>query len=134
MFLTYDMTREQTFINLEEWHKEIVAHASPEVIIYLVGNKADEIESKEVSFESAVKFAEANKIHKVFETSAKTGSTVEEVFMCASKDILKKTLSDIKNDVTAVNFIGGTTPLHRNTQHRKDFNEQGQVQEKGCGC
>lgn len=41
VFLTYDMTRQETFNNLEEWHKEITLHASPEVIVYLVGNKAD---------------------------------------------------------------------------------------------
>jgi Ras-related protein Rab-12 len=41
VFLTYDMTREETFNNLNEWYKEIKAHAAPEVQIYLVGNKSD---------------------------------------------------------------------------------------------
>lgn len=83
--------------------------------------------------EQALKFAENNRIHKVFETSAKIGSTVEEVFMCASKDILLKTLNDIKNDVIDNSKMKGTTPLHRD-QNRQDFNEQGEVKDKGCQC
>lgn len=51
-----------------------------------------------MTLEQAIKFAEEKRIKKVFETSAKTGSTVEEVFMLASKDILLKTLNDLQND------------------------------------
>ena len=84
------MTREETFNNLNEWYKEIKAHAAPEVQIYLVGNKSDFINQREVSFEKALEFAKLNKIHKCFETSAKTGTSVEELFGCATKDIYIK--------------------------------------------
>jgi hypothetical protein len=43
-----------------------------------------------VSFEKALEFAKLNKIHKCFETSAKTGTSVEELFSCATKDIYIK--------------------------------------------
>lgn len=49
--LTYDMTRSETFVNLEDWYKEIKAHAAEDVIVYLVGNKADQVDAKEVTFE-----------------------------------------------------------------------------------
>ena len=124
VFLTYDMTRAETFNNLKEWHNEITLHASPEVIIYLVGNKADETDLKQVTIEQAIKFAEEKRIKKVFETSAKTGSTVEEVFMLASKDVLLKTLNDLQNEKEE-RRIGGTTPLHK-YNHQQTFDDKGQ--------
>jgi hypothetical protein len=34
-----------------------------------------------------MEFAKDHKIHKVFETSAKTGYNVEEVFSCVAKEL-----------------------------------------------
>ena len=39
----------------------------------------------------------ANGIHKCFETSAKTGKSVEEVFSCSGKDIFAKIMRELKN-------------------------------------
>ena len=44
-------------------------------------------EQREVFKERAIEFAKDHNIHKVFETSAKTGNNVEEVFSCAARDI-----------------------------------------------
>lgn len=38
-------------------------------------------------FERAVEFAKSQGIHKCFETSARTGQNVEEVFSCAGKEL-----------------------------------------------
>lgn len=53
----------------------------------MVGNKSDMIDQREVTYERAVEMARANKIHRVFETSAKTGSSVEEVFASVAKEL-----------------------------------------------
>ena len=75
MFLTYDITRDETFLSLAEWLKEIKQHAAEDVRIYLIGNKSELEPQREISFERALEFARnpVNGIHKVFETSAKTG-------------------------------------------------------------
>jgi GTPase SAR1 family protein len=73
VFLTYDITRNDTFVSLIEWLSEIKEHASADVRIYLIGNKSELEEKREVTLERAVEFAKAHGIHKVFETSAKTG-------------------------------------------------------------
>ena len=39
--MTYDVTRDETFNNLVEWLKEIKQHASEDVRVYLIGNKAE---------------------------------------------------------------------------------------------
>ena len=39
--LTYDITRMDTFLNLETWFKEVRKESEPDVIIILVGNFND---------------------------------------------------------------------------------------------
>lgn len=87
MFLTYDITRNETFMNLHEWLKEVRQNGNEDVRIYLIGNKTDFEEDREVSYERALEFAKQNNIHMVFETSAKTGANVEDVFSIAGKEI-----------------------------------------------
>ena len=41
MFLTYDITRDETFVSLVEWLKEIKQHAAEDVLVYMIGNKAE---------------------------------------------------------------------------------------------
>ena len=90
MFLTYDVTRNETFSNLIQWLSEIKEHASEDVRIYLIGNKSELEEKREILFERAAEFAKAHNIHKFFETSAKTGFNVEEVFTCVAKELYFK--------------------------------------------
>ena len=87
VFLTYDVTREETFVNLLEWLKEIKQHASEDVRVYLIGNKSEMEEQREVTMQRALEFAREYKLHKVFETSAKTGYNVEEVFALVAKEL-----------------------------------------------
>jgi GTPase SAR1 family protein len=72
---------------LIEWLKEIKTHASEDVRVYLIGNKSELEDEREVTLERAVEFAKAHNINKVFETSAKTGFNVEEVFACVGKEL-----------------------------------------------
>ena len=55
--------------------------------IYLIGNKSEMKDQREVQFDRAIEFAKSHNIHKVFETSALDGSMVEEVFSCAGKEL-----------------------------------------------
>ena len=52
------------------------------------------VEEREVQKERAIEFARQHAIHKVFETSAKTGDNVEEVFSCAGKELFQQTEKD----------------------------------------
>ena len=94
VFLTYDITRDETFENLRGWLKEIKNHASEEVRIYLIGNKSELETAREVTFDRAVEYAKSNGIHKCFETSAKTGLNVEEVFSCAGKELYQSAMRE----------------------------------------
>ena len=87
VFLTYDITREDTFINVLEWLKEVKQHASSDVVIYLIGNRSDLEEDREVFRDRATEFCQQYHIDRFFETSAKTGNNVEEVFSLAAKEL-----------------------------------------------
>ena len=87
MFLTYDITRDDTFVNVIDWLKEIKQHANSDIVIYLIGNRCDLEDDREVTRERAIEFCKQYSIDKFFETSAKTGDNVEEVFSLAAKEL-----------------------------------------------
>ena len=67
MFLCYDITRQETFKNVQQWLGEIKAHASPEVLVYLIGNKCDCDDSeRQVDKATATEFCQEMKKEKFF--------------------------------------------------------------------
>jgi Ras-related protein Rab-11A len=77
--LVFDISKKQTFDNLDRWLNEIRAFTKPEVCIILVGNKADLAYMREVPQDDAVKYAAQQKL-PYFETSALAATNVEKVF------------------------------------------------------
>ena len=59
--LVYDMSRSSTFENVERWLKELRDHAEPNIVIMLVGNKADLAHKRQVETEEALAYATKNK-------------------------------------------------------------------------
>ena len=57
MFLTYDITREETFNNLEGWLGEIKRNAAEDVKVYLIGNKCELEDERQVTLQRAQEFA-----------------------------------------------------------------------------
>ena len=78
--LVYSIDKRTSFENLEIWLNEIKEKGNPDVKIFLVGNKNDLIENREVSTEEGEKFYEAHQLDFFIETSAKTGLNAEELF------------------------------------------------------
>ncbi|XP_047323184.1 ras-related protein Rab11B [Impatiens glandulifera] len=77
--LVYDVTRHVTFENVERWLKELRDHTDANIVIMLVGNKADLRHLRAVSTEDAKAFAEREKTF-FMETSALESLNVENAF------------------------------------------------------
>jgi len=77
--LVYDVTRNVTFENVERWLKELRDHTDSNIVIMLVGNKADLRHLRAVSTEDAQAFAEKEKTF-FMETSALESMNVENAF------------------------------------------------------
>eukprot|EP00803_Ostreobium_quekettii_P007140 evm.model.scf_1866.5 EVM.evm.TU.scf_1866.5 scf_1866:28663-30906(-) len=90
ILLVYDVTDEGSFKNVRNWMQNIEQHASEKVNKILVGNKSDMGKDRRtVSYGAGEQLAREYGI-PFFETSAKTGSNVEEVFHCISRNVLQR--------------------------------------------
>ena len=91
VILMYDLTRMESFENLEDWLREIRLNSDPDVVVYLVGNMLDLAdEEREVSTQAAEKFAADKKLDGFTEASAKTADHVTEVFVKVAEVLHKK--------------------------------------------
>ncbi|KAH1101667.1 hypothetical protein GYH30_036300 [Glycine max] len=77
--LVYDVTRHVTFENMERWLKELRDHTDANIVVMLVGNKADLRHLRAVSTEEATAFAEREETF-FMETSALESMNVENAF------------------------------------------------------
>lgn len=77
--LIYDVTDARTFENVENWFLTVTQHANEDAQIFLVGNKSDDEENRQVSREQGQQLAQ--KLNVPFlEASAKTNDNVESIF------------------------------------------------------
>jgi Ras-related protein Rab-5C len=88
--VVYDITKPASFIKARHWVKELHEQASVNIIIALVGNKSDLVDdgndSRKVAFEEGEQLAQEEGL-VFFETSAKSGLNVKEVFMALGSKI-----------------------------------------------
>ncbi|KAL0756082.1 hypothetical protein Bca101_093750 [Brassica carinata] len=77
--IVYDITSPESFKKAQYWVKELQKHGSPDIVMALVGNKADLHEKREVPSEDGMELAEKNGMFFI-ETSAKTADNINELF------------------------------------------------------
>lgn len=56
--LVYDITKPQSFHNIEKWFSELREHAEYNIVVLLVGNKTDMKQNWAVSTEEGMKYAQ----------------------------------------------------------------------------
>jgi len=88
--ICYDITNKKSFDDLPKWLNEVDKYCEA-VPMVLVGTKKDLKDQRQVSVEEGKAFAEAYGM-KFFETSAKTGENVEELFNTLAKMMVESYL------------------------------------------
>ncbi|KAF1743175.1 hypothetical protein MXB_1672 [Myxobolus squamalis] len=101
--LVYDIAKHQTYVNIENWLKELRNHASDTIVLMLVGNKCDLRHLRAVPSSEAQDFAKTNKLCYI-ETSALDSTNVENAFKQILDEIYKVALQKNTLEATQKNF------------------------------
>ncbi|XP_048465512.1 ras-related protein Rab-26 isoform X1 [Rhincodon typus] len=91
LLLLYDVTNKTSFDNIQAWLTEIHEYATQDVVIMLLGNKADATQERAVKKEAGEKLAKEYGV-PFMETSAKTGLNVELAFMAIAKELKHRSM------------------------------------------
>ena len=86
--IVYDISRKNTLENVINYIEDIKQYNGEDIYIILVGNKKD-LEKREVSEKEGKEFAKKYGL-KYFETSAKNGYNIEEIFIDSCIKVNKK--------------------------------------------
>lgn len=84
--LVYDTTKNSSFENVSRWMKELKEYAGRDLIVMLIGNKNDLKQSKSVTTEQAVGYAQRHGL-ALIEISALAGTGVQLAFERLANDI-----------------------------------------------
>ena len=123
ILLLFDVTKRSSFISCKNYLEEVRINSDKNCVIYLVGNKIDLENQRQISYDEANIFAKKEKI-KYIETSAIKNIRVEEVFSSLLNNIYEIKKEENKNKL----FIdGGNNIGLKNTQNliKKNKSESG---------
>ncbi|KAK3505272.1 Rab5-like protein ypt51 [Neurospora crassa] len=147
--VVYDLTKPTSLIKAKHWVAELQRQASPGIVIALVGNKldltSDSAGSAEVSEggdENAEDSGDARKIPTdeakayaeeegllFFETSAKTGHNVTEVFTAIANAIPETSLKSARGPGASHAGVSRTEEQRVNLNGPRDLDAK-----EGCAC
>jgi len=88
--VVYDITNRDSFQRAKQWVKELQRQGNPNIVIALAGNKSDLNSKRKVEPEEAESYASDNGIF-FMETSAKTATNVNELFVAIARKLPKNT-------------------------------------------
>ena len=90
VFLVFDLTNNESFLNCNAWLDEYLDNCSSESpTIILIGNKSDRTSMRRVKKENIEKFVEIYGLI-YFETSAKDGKNVDQAFIDCAEIVYRK--------------------------------------------
>ena len=88
-FVVYDITRKQSFDNVDRWINELKAAADKKLSIIIIGNKCDLEDQRQVTKEQAEEKAKTNEV-AFMETSALSGEHLDKAFEKMMNEVFKK--------------------------------------------
>ncbi len=98
--VVYDISKRSSFEDIQVWIDDCTKQTAKSVLLFLIGNKNDLNDEREVSYEEGEAYAKAHKM-MFLEASAKTGNNINEIFERSVKQIaknIKNNIYDLDND------------------------------------
>ena len=93
----YDITRKDTFTNIEKWVNDLKTTGDPKITIIIIGNKNDLADKRQVTKEEGEEKAKSFGC-AFLETSAFSGDNIDKAFDIMVKEIYEKFSSDTGGD------------------------------------
>uniref|UniRef100_A0A8C7W1L7 small monomeric GTPase n=1 Tax=Oncorhynchus mykiss TaxID=8022 RepID=A0A8C7W1L7_ONCMY len=93
LLLLYDVTNRTSFDNIKAWLTEIHDYAQQDVVLMLLGNKADATQQRVVKREDGERLAKEFGV-PYMETSAKSGLNVELSFTAVAKELKHRSMKE----------------------------------------
>ncbi|XP_030646566.1 ras-related protein Rab-26-like [Chanos chanos] len=97
LLLLYDVTNKASFDNIQAWLTEIHEYAQQDVVLMLLGNKADATHDRVVKREEGEKLAKEYGV-PFMETSARSGLNVELAFTAIAKELKHRSMKVDPNE------------------------------------
>ena len=124
--LVYAVDDKKSFDDLEIWIKDLKLNSSPDIKIFLIGNKNDLENERVITKQMGEKFKEEYELDLFMETSAKTGYNAQELFIEAAK-ILYKDYNEYKKSKKHKDNENGN-----NDENSIGLSENGSKKKKKC--
>ena len=102
--VVYDISSRDSFNNVSTWIEDCRNQSPKTIFMVLIGNKSDLADKRQVSTEEGRELAEKYEM-KFYETSAKTGENVNDIFNDSVDEIAKKmdqNYYDLENDTCGI--------------------------------
>ena len=96
-FIVYDITRKNTFDNIDKWLSDLKTNGDKNMAIIIIGNKSDLDDKREVEKDEGIKKSDEYKT-AFMETSALNGDNVDKAFDELIDEIYQNNCSIIEQD------------------------------------
>ena len=133
--IIYAINDINSYNHIEEWLNELRTKVGQETKLYLIGNKADLENERQVNTQDAEKFSLDNEFDFFIETSAKTGFNAEKVFIQAAKDLYKRHIElQLKRSENKIENYQNNNNKGSQVILKEEDNDDAFQRKKNCLC
>ena len=130
IIVVFSLESLDSFYKVNKWIEKIQNNKAEDSIIILIGNKSDLNNSRIISKELIEDYCKKNDIENYFETSAKTGENVHELF----KNILKQLFIKFAMPITIDNNETKNIQNFINSSYKKNIIDENNNWCRSCFC
>ena len=110
IFIVFSLDDEGSFLNLNKWINDVKnLNENDSPIVILIGNKRDNLSEIKVSKEDIENYCKKHDIDTYFETSAKNGDSIHDLFKEVIRKLYIKFIEPICSDVYSTKSFDSTS-------------------------